>query len=179
MSPQQTVTVPLTRKALVPTAPDRVRQLRKNLVAWLRALRTMKDPVGSQSPLRSEPAGFVGQVARTACSLCRGYCCKGGEEHAYLDHRTMARVRLARPELDARAVIRLYVERVPRQSYAASCIFHGAHGCTLDRSLRSDLCNLYYCNDLGTFVGGQKATTAVVVVAADGEERRVSPMLTP
>ena len=67
----------------------------------------------SASPLRAEPEGFVGTVARTACSLCRGWCCKGGGDHGYLDERVMARVRQARPELDARAVIGLYVERVP------------------------------------------------------------------
>ena len=111
----QAVMVPLNNRALVAKDPERVRRLRKHLVQSLRALRTMKRPVESASPLRPEPEGFVGKVARAACSLCRGFCCKGGGEHGYLDERVMARVRQARPELDARAVMRLYVERVPQQ----------------------------------------------------------------
>ena len=121
----QAVMVPLNRLALAPKEPERVWRLRKHLVQSLRTMRTMKRPVESASPLRPEPDGFIGKVARAACSLCRGFCCKGGGDHGYLDERVMARVRQARPELDARAVLRLYVERVPAAGYAGSCIFHG------------------------------------------------------
>lgn len=175
----QAVMVPLNQKALVPTSPERVRRLRKHLVALLRAMRTMKDPERSASPLRPEPDGFVGHVARTACSVCKGWCCKSGEEHAYLDERTMARVRLARTELDARAVLRLYVERVPAVGYEDSCVFHGAEGCTLDRSLRSDVCNSYFCSGLSSHMNGGGATAGIVVIAGQGDEMRMSPVLTP
>ena len=122
------VMVPRNQKVLVPTSSERVRRLRRHLVASLRALRTMKNPERSASPLRPEPDGFAAHVARTACSLCRGWCCKGGGDHAYLDERTMARVRRARMELDARAVLRLYVDRVPAVGYEGSCVFHSAKG---------------------------------------------------
>jgi hypothetical protein len=105
----QAVMVPYNAKALAPNEPERTRRLRKHLVQSLRALRTMKDPVGNASALHPAPEGFAGKVTRTACTMCRGYCCKGGGEHAYLDERVMARVRQARPELDARAVMRLYL----------------------------------------------------------------------
>lgn len=171
------VMVPRNQKALVPTSPERVRRLRMHLVESLRALRTMKDPERSASPLRPAPDGFAGRVARTACSLCRGWCCKGGGDHAYLDERTMARVRHARLELDARAVLRLYVDRVPAVGYEGSCVFHGAKGCTLDRSLRSDVCNSYYCGGLGTYVTDGDTTTDVVVIAGEGDKMRRSPVL--
>jgi hypothetical protein len=173
----QAVTVPLNKRALAPMEPERVWRLRKHLVQSLRAMRTMKRPVESASPLRPEPHGFIGKVARAACSLCRGYCCKGGGDHGYLDERVMARVRQAQPNLDARAVMRLYVERVPAAGYAGSCIFHGLEGCTLDRGLRSDVCNSYFCNDLGKFVKGETPTSAVVIATLDSETRR-SPILT-
>ncbi len=166
---RQALVVPLNQKVLAPTSAERIRRLRKHLVASLRAMRTMKDPVGSASPLRPEPDGFVGQVARAACTACRGWCCKGGGDHAYLDERTLARVRRAREELDARAVLRLYVERVPTEGYDGSCVFHGATGCTLDRSLRSDVCNSYFCTALGNYVKDGGATASVMVVAAEGE----------
>jgi hypothetical protein len=166
----QALNVPLNRKPLTPTSPERVRRLRKHLVASLRAMRTMKDPKGSASPLRPEPDDFSGRVARAACTACRGWCCKGGGEHAYLDERVMARVRHALPELDARAVLKLYIERVPAVGYEGSCVFHGTEGCTLDRSLRSDVCNSYFCMALGNYVKSDSAATSVMVIAADGDE---------
>jgi hypothetical protein len=170
----QSVMVPLNTRELVPQDPERVRRLRKHLVQSLRAMRTMKRPVESASPLRPEPEGFAGKVAREACTLCKGYCCKGGGDHAYLDERVMARVRRAQPELDARAVLRLYVERVPASSYAGSCVFHGEAGCTLDRSLRSDVCNSYFCTGLGLFLKGSEAATAAFIVATQDGVTRMS-----
>ena len=175
----QPIMVPLNGRNLAPREPERVWRLRKHLVQSLRAMRTMKRPVESASPLRPEPGGFVGAVIRAACSLCRGFCCKGGGDHGYLDERVMARVRQARPELDARAVIRLYVERVPAMGYAGSCVFHGATGCGLDRSLRSDVCNSYFCTGLGKFVNGGETPNSVVVIAGQGEDARRSPVLSP
>jgi hypothetical protein len=179
MSEPQSVVVPLNRRALVPMEPERVWRLRKHLVQSLRAMRTMKRPVESASPLRPEPDGFIGKVARTACSLCRGYCCKGGGDHGYLDERVMARVRQAQPELDARAVIRRYVQRVPAVGYAGSCVFHGKQGCTLNRTLRSDVCNSYFCNDLGKFVKGNELAKDAIVIATQDGETCTSPVLTP
>ena len=174
----QPVVVPLNNRALVPKEPERVWQLRRHLVQSLRAMRTMKRPVELASPQRPEPEGFIGKVARAACSLCRGFCCKGGGNHAYLDERVMARVRQAQPELDARAVMRLYVERVPAAGYAGSCVFHGTEGCTLDRSLRSDVCNSYFCAGLGNFVKGSNTSTGAVVIATGDGETRASSVLT-
>jgi len=173
----RTVTVPLNRRPLAPMPAERVRRIREHVVRSLRDLRTMKRPQENASPLRPEPAGFAGAVARAGCTLCAGFCCKGGGEHAYLDERDMARVRQARPELDARAVIRLYIEQVPAESYEGSCVFHGPRGCTLDRSLRSDVCNSYFCNALRDFVNTATNAARVVVMAGDGEALRRSEVL--
>lgn len=174
----RTVTVPLNRRVLVPTPPERVRRIREHLVRSLHAMRAMKHPERGASPLRPEPDGFAGEVARTACTLCQGWCCKGGGEHAYLDERTMARVRRARPELEARAVIRLYIERMPPAGFEGSCVFHGAAGCTLTRELRSDVCNSYFCSGLGRFVTAAGDARSVTVIAGEGEASRSSPVLT-
>jgi hypothetical protein len=163
-----TVRVPLNQRGMAPVAPERVRRLRHHLLESLRAERELKRPERFAMPKLPDPAGFVGVVAQAACALCGGWCCKGGEEHAYLDERTMARVRRARPELTAGAVMRLYVDRVPAEGFDGSCVFHGAQGCTLDRSLRSDVCNSYFCSGLGQFVKNAEAAGTVVIVAGDG-----------
>jgi hypothetical protein len=175
----QPVMVPRNNKALVPTSHERVRRLRKHLVTALRALRTMADPGRGASPPRPEPEGFAGRVVRTACTLCEGFCCRNGEDDAFLDDQTIARVRRARPALDARAVVRLYVERVPDVGYESSCIFHGKQGCTLDRSLRSDVCNAYFCGGLHAYVAGGDATMPIVIIAGERYRMRTSPVLMP
>jgi hypothetical protein len=168
------VSVPLNDRPLAPVTRARVRNLRMHLVESLRAMREMKHPERNVSPVRAEPDGLAGLVARTACSVCRGSCCKGGGEHAYLDERTMARVRQLRPELEAGAIIGLYIARVPPVAYRDSCVFHGAEGCTLDRTLRSDICNGYFCSALGRFVVNPDAPAGVVVIAREGGKMRRS-----
>ena len=93
-------------KPTVPISAERVRRLRKHLVVTLRALRKLKSPERSVSPLQAEPEGFAGRVARTACSRCKGWCCKNGDDHAFLDETTLARVRSARPALDVGGAMR-------------------------------------------------------------------------
>jgi len=173
------VMVPRNDKAVVPTSNERVRRLRKHLVMALRALRTMKNPKHSVSPLRPEPEGFAGRVARAACSLCKGWCCTNGADHAFLDEGAMARVCGARLTLDTRAVLRLYVERVPEVGYEGSCIFHGKQGCTLDRSLRSDICNSYFCDELQNYMTGGDAMTPTMIIAGMGDKMRTSPIMMP
>jgi hypothetical protein len=92
----------------------------------------------------------------------------GGGEHAWLDERTMARVRRERPELNAaRELIAAYVRQVASLSYAGSCLFHGAAGCTLEPGLRAELCSSYYCNGLQAFLNRlpmqSKGTPRVVI----------------
>ena len=169
------VIVPRSDKVLVPMSATRVRRLREHLRA---ALHTMQDPKCSASPLRPEPQGFAARVARTACSLCRGWCCRNGGDDGFLDDRTMARVRIARPDMDARAMLRLYIGRVPEAAYKDSCIFHGKRGCALDRFLRADVCNSYFCGGLGAYM---KTCAAVPtrVMAGESDNMRTSPVLVP
>ena len=173
------VMVPRNDKAAVPISRERVRRLRKHLIVTLRALRMIKDSEHSVSLLRPEPEGFVARVARTACSLCKGWCCTNGGDHAFLDQATIARVRRARLPRDIRAVLRLYIERVPEVGYEGSCIFHGTQGCTLDRSLRSDVCNSYFCGGLQVYMTGDDTVTPTLIIAGVGEKMRTSPILIP
>ena len=173
------VMVPRNDKLAVPISRERVRRLRKHLIVTLRALRIMKDSEHSVSPLPPEPEGFAARVAHTACSLCKGWCCTNGDDHAFLDQETIARLCRARLPLDVRAVLRLYIERVPEVGYEGSCIFHGKQGCTLDRSLRSDVCNSYFCGGLQVYMTGGETETPTMIIAGVGDKMRTSPILMP
>jgi hypothetical protein len=173
------VMVPRSVKTLVQTPPERVQRLRRHLLAVLRRSPTSGEFGHPASPARPEPDGFAARVARAACALCEGWCCKNGEDDGFLDERTVARVRHARETLAARAVLRLYLERVPKAGYQSSCIFHGKQGCTLDRSLRSDVCNSYFCGGLHDYMASGSAATPVTIIAGEGAKMRTSPVLTP
>jgi hypothetical protein len=108
--------------------PERVRRLREHLIEALREMRAAKPWARSASPTLQEPTPFVARVAETACSLCKGWCCRNGDDDAFLDDETLARVRLARPDMTERALLQLYLDHVPAVAYRDSCIFHGNEG---------------------------------------------------
>ena len=172
------VMVPRNDKDLVATAPERIQRLREHLIKTLRELRTAKRWESSESPMPAHPSGFAARVADAACSLCKGWCCRNGDDDAYLDASTLARVRLVRPGMTERATLHLYLDRVPPVVYRNSCIFHGKNGCTLDRALRADICNSYFCGGLDAFMR-TPAETPARIIAGEGERMRTSPVLTP
>ena len=133
------VIVPRNDKSLVAVAPERVRRLREHLIGTLREMRPAKPWVHSVSPALPDPTGFPARVAHTACSLCKGWCCRNGDDNGFLDEPTLARLCVATPGMTEGAILRLYLARVPPVAYLDSCIFHGKQGCTLDRSLRADI----------------------------------------
>jgi hypothetical protein len=169
------VMVPRNDRALVPTSPDRVQKLRNHLAAVIVGLTV--DEAGP--PPRPQPEGFAARVARTACALCRGWCCRNGGDDGFLDGPVLSRVGHQQPKLNAEAMLRLYADLVPAVGYKDSCIFHGKDGCTLDRSLRSDVCNSYFCGGLHEYVKGDDVATPVVVIAGEGGGMRTSPLLSP
>jgi len=165
------VMVPRNNRALVPMEPERARRLRLHLVKTLRALRSAPPPVAPALPEPPPLTGMAAKVAVAACTLCEGWCCKGGGDHAYLDEPTMARMRET-TGLSSRALLRLYLDRVPETAMSGSCIYHAPTGCTLDRDMRSDICNNYFCNGLGGYVATGEFTAQVEIIAGEGGRMR-------
>ena len=91
--------VPRNDKDLVAVPPERVRRLREHLINELRDLRKAAHLERFASPAQPEPPALAARVARTAYSLCKGWCCRNGDDDAFLDDRTLARVRLAKPDM--------------------------------------------------------------------------------
>ena len=167
------VIVPRNDRPLVPTSPERIGRLREHLGRLFISMRRAEPA----SPVRAGPAGFAARVANAACALCRGWCCHNGADDAFLDEATIARVT---PGLVSNAeVIEMYIERVPDAGYQDSCIFHGAKGCTLDRSMRSDVCNSYFCGGLHSFLASAEAAGPTIVISGELDRMRLSPVLVP
>ncbi len=171
----QPVMVPRNGKGLAPVSPERVRRLRGHLERLSGAAR---DP-DTLAPVRPEPDGFAAEVARAACTLCQGWCCKNGGDDAFLDERTIARTRHAYLASDPDAVPRMYLELVPEIGYEGSCIFHGKQGCTLTRAMRSDVCNSYFCGGLQSYLTSGDLAAPAAVIAGEGGGMRTAPVLWP
>lgn len=169
------VIVPRSEKQLVATPAERVRRLEAHLLRTLAGMDDSDGPV----PIRPEPTGFPAQVIRSACTLCRGWCCRNGGDDAFLDARTMARVHHAQPVPSIQATARVYLDLVPESVVEGSCIYHGSQGCTLDRAIRSDVCNAYFCGGLQAYLSGGETEGPTVVIAGEGRRMRTSRVLLP
>jgi hypothetical protein len=173
------VMVPRSDKRLVPLTPERIERFGKHMREALLDLGKARRLARLAAPVTPEPAGFPVVVARAACSLCKGWCCRNGGDEAFLDDRTLARLRLANPEITDQAIMRLYLARVPEAVYQDSCIFHGKRGCTLDRSMRANICNTYFCGGLRAYMRGHANPEPTVVLAGEGDKMRSSSVLMP
>ena len=126
-----------------------------------------------EAPRRRVPPGLHNVVQPEPSSLCKGWCCSNGDDDAFLDDRTLARVRLAKPDMTERAVLWLYLDRVPLVAYRDSCIYHGKTGCTLERSMQADVCNSFFCGGLGAYMK-TGAAVPTKVIAGKGDKMRTS-----
>jgi hypothetical protein len=117
------------------------------------------------------PIGVQAHYERAACSPVEV------ELHGF--DVFLTRLRLANPEITDQAIMRLYLDRVPEAVYRDSCIFHGKRGCTLDRSMRADVCNTYFCGGLRAYMEAQADPEPTIVLAGEGDKMRTSPVLMP
>jgi len=142
------VVLPASTRALLPQHPERRTLMRERLTGLIEDADADPDgPTGD--PVAAEaPRSAADLLTRGACTACQGHCCRLGEDHAFLRPATLRRFHKAHPELTAGQVVDAYVARVPAESVEGSCVFQGREGCTLPRSMRSDVCNRYLCEDL-------------------------------
>ncbi len=50
--------------------------------------------------------------------------------------------------LNPNEIVLEYMQRIPTETVADSCIFHGPEGCVLPREYRTTTCNTYMCPSL-------------------------------
>ena len=105
-------------------------------------------------------------VLNAVCIACQGDCClMGGERHAFLTSDTIHCQRWKTPGLTKSALLEAYMSHIPETSTSGSCVYHGPEGCTLDRTLRADICNSFQCQfrrDLAALIAKRPGTGAVV-----------------
>lgn len=131
---------PTDERKTTPVPAHRVAALRAHLTVQFAAMVTEEPAPPPREAIDSEltdlPLGSI-------CAKCRGFCCRVGDTHAYLDADTLARA--VRVTGSADHLVERYLNFVPKRTQTYSCIFHGVAGCALPRELRSDTCNDFLC----------------------------------
>lgn len=121
-------------------------------------------------PIQPDAPHEAAQLLGGACALCKGACCLGGGNHAYLRESTLVRVMRAQPALRPRHILDLYLAQLGNKTYENACIYQGETGCVLPLELRSNVCSDYFCPPLrqfkAAFDGDEKPEGAFVVVRA-------------
>lgn len=112
---------------------------------------------------RNEPV----PLAKAACALCQGHCCRGGGDEAFLDVTAVARTRASMADHPVRTLLRAYLQHLPAHSVQDSCVYHGASGCELPRTWRADLCNRYRCIGLNELLARPAPQRPVLIAAVD------------
>lgn len=179
--PLPVILLPANTRALAPLAVGEREAFRTRLRATLQdaraptcdAVRPAADRATDAVAVRDVAVRDVAARHAACCAVCAGACCLAGGTRAHLDAATLQRVRrsrrLAHLPADDAALEALYVAHLPATHVSGSCVCHGPMGCTLPRSLRSDLCNRYQCGALTQLDRALAATggDAAFVVATD------------
>lgn len=162
-APTTVLTTPMQRRPVLPTSP----RMRKAFEAYLddlilRAFAEEPGPPGH----RSHDAEH-GERIEAACMLCHGHCClNGGPSNAFLTVEDVNRFRRENPGATPDDVRTAYYALMPEKTVLLSCVFHGPVGCTMPRTMRSDLCNSALCSSQRHLIEGEAGgDTAAVLVA--------------
>jgi len=121
--------------------------------------------------------GSPGALAASVCAVCEGACCHRAGNHAFLDAAAIARFPGVNGDTDPSSIADTYAAYLPAESFAGSCVYHAAGGCTLPRSLRADICNSYCCSGLRRaedWARSDGTTHVYVVVREDNIIRRAA-----
>jgi len=173
--------LPSNDRALRPLPEKRRREFRDNLTRSIsraaaslygtsvRAHEAEWDD-GPASPT-IEPTNGELQLLGGGCAICRGHCCEQGATHAFLNPVEIRRYMLDRPGQRPRHVLEAFLSRLPHRTPLGSCVFHAESGCALPRSMRSSICNAYYCDGLNRMRTGlvEGSSSSALVAAVVGE----------
>jgi hypothetical protein len=127
------------------------------------------DSVGDSSA--AQPA-ILEKLLLRGCATCRGRCCNGGGNHAYLDVNALVHYMRRHPKQRPRHVLEAYLSRLPSKAYQNSCVYHRENGCALPREMRSDISREFFCEALWSLQRNyrQKAGVEMVFFAVEGTQ---------
>ncbi len=170
------VVVPTNERRSIPQDEERRAALRNHLEQLIRDAGALP-PEGEGedgAELGTQPDPLQAHLVVGACTTCRGSCCLGGGDRAYLNAETLSRYMTKFPDQSPEEIADSYLACVPQSTYADSCVYHGEMGCGLRREMRSETCLRYHCRGLSglrEIMAESGSASATFVVSSQG--RRV------
>ncbi len=172
--PTTVLTTPMQRRPVLPTST----KMHKAFEAYLddlveRAFSAEPGPPGHRSHDEDH-----GSRIEAACMLCHGHCClNGGPSNAFLTVEDVNRYRRENTNASRQDVRDTYFAMMPEETVLLSCVFHGPEGCTMPRTMRSDLCNSAVCSSQRHLIDGEAAGDEAAVLVAEFRNRPVAVAL--
>ena len=124
-------------------------ELSEQVRAHLLGLAATEGAAGTQPADPAPQAGPVSAAEWGLCGWCGGRCCQfGGPENGYIRLPHLRRWQHDHPGSTLQDAAQAYIDRLHPRHVASSCAFHGPQGCTLDRPMRSEVCNQFACDGL-------------------------------
>lgn len=163
--------VPYFDRPIVETPDHAKRAFRQRLRD---SFRETFDAAKNGTPIApmQEREGTATLVLNATCIACRGYCCREGAGHAFLQSGYLPTVLNRNPDQSPATLYREYARRIPARAYEDACLYQGEEGCVLPRHLRSWVCNDYECRGRRTLRAALDETpnaTATVVAMSETE----------
>jgi hypothetical protein len=152
----QPVVVPANMRKIVNLPERRKRAFRSNLMALIAQAAAARaksaDPPPGETAADSSPSSpALESLLGRGCATCRGRCCNGGGDHAYLSVDTILGYMRNHPKQRPRDVLEAYLSLLPNKAYEGSCVYQTHNGCALPREMRAKISGDYYCEELRYF----------------------------
>lgn len=175
--PAQEITiavVPYQNEPLVPLSNGRRTGFEMHLNAIIESAFDDAN-ISTSFALFSREADPENALISAGCATCQGSCCKqGAANNAFLTDDLLRYFILKTPELTPNIIRSTYLDALPDVSVKDACVFQGAQGCVLDRSLRANTCNSFHCHDVIAMLQNtqntNKSTVAIVAIEDDTNE---------
>jgi hypothetical protein len=150
------VVVPANLRKIVKLPERRKRAFRKYLrgiIAEAAAVRAKSAdaPRGETALDSSTLPPKLSSLLGRGCATCRGRCCNGGGDHAYLSVETILGYMHHHPKHRPREVLDAYLSHLPNKAYEDSCVYQTKKGCALPRKMRSKISGDFFCEELRQF----------------------------
>ena len=128
---------------------------------------------------RSQSAQSPSALLSALCASCSGFCCQHGlKDFAYFKHSDLNSLADLHPSLDHAGIADIILEHLPGKHANSGCLFQGARGCTLPRTLRSETCNEYLCGSAKRVVDRDASLIAqkvpVLLIAETDAKKKTS-----
>jgi len=147
--------LPSADEKLVPQLEALVEELRQHIVAEAKKACELGPP--DKDPSKREDTEQPSNRLSAACTVCRGQCCFTGlANRAFLDADGLRAPLFDRPDMRAQEIADFYLDLLPQEHVAESCLYHASTGCALPRWARAELCGTYLCGTVHAFLEGSE-----------------------